>query len=283
MLIKKVTGESYMYITKWYKAGEYLFIRNYSARIYGAPGKKREKRMRETPKAMTKYNNTKRSEKLQMLMLVNFDKGYHVTLDYPKDQRPETYKEAEDNLRKCLYKVSRRLKKKGRQFKYISITERGKRAAALHHHVIIEGDSMILDELISVWGNHIKISRMYEEGAYKDLADYFCKIETKEELTKGKSKYHRSRNLKEPLQRIAFAEGQIRDDPDIPEGYRLIPDTLVNGFNECIGVRYQHFTLKKTFTESQKGQRGVVKGTKKCRKREHIWDSIKKLFKKRRT
>jgi len=282
MLIKKVTGESGMYITRWYKAGEYLFIRKYSARVFGAPGKKRTKRMRDTPKAMTKYNNLKRSEKLQMLMLVNFDKGYHVTLDYPKDQRPETYQEAEDNLRKCLYKVSRRLKRKDRQFKYISITERGKRAAALHHHVIIEGDSLILDELISVWGNHIKISRMYEEGAYKDLADYFCKIETKEELTKGKSKYHRSRNLKEPLQRVAFAEGQIRDDPDIPEGYRLIPDTLVNGFNEFIGVRYQHYTLKKT-NEPKKCQISAPNGLKKCSKREHIWESIKRIFKKRRT
>lgn len=270
-----MTGESGMYITRWYKAGEYLFIRNYSPRGYGAPGKKRTKRMRDTPKAMSKYNNTKRAEKLQMLMLVNFDKGFHVTLDYPKDHRPETYDEAEDNLKKCLYKVSRRLKKKERQFKYISITERGKKAAALHHHVIIEGDSMILDELISVWGNHIKISQMYEDGAYKDLADYFCKIETKEEQTKGKSKYHRSRNLKEPLQRTAFAEGSIKDDPIIPDGYQLIPDTLVNGFNELIGVRYQHYTLKKC-------QKGTPKREQKCKKRESIWQSIKRIFTKRR-
>ena len=267
-----------MYITRWYKAGEYMFIKNYSPRGFGSPGKKRTKRKRETPKAMSKYNNTKRAEKLQMLILVNFDKGFHVTLDYPVGARPETYKEAEDNLRKCLYKVSRRLKKQGKQFKYIAITERGKRAAALHHHVIIEGDSQILDELIAVWGNHIKISQMYEEGAYKDLADYFCKIETKEEQTKGKSKYHRSRNLKEPLQRVAFAQGTIKDDPVVPEGYQIIPDTLVNGFNELVGVRYQHFMAKKTAPEPKRDP----KGTEKCTKRESIWESIKKIFKKRR-
>ena len=134
---------------------------------------------------------------------------------------------------------------------------------------------MILDELISVWGNHIKISQMYEDGAYKDLADYFCKIETKEEQTKGKSKYHRSRNLKEPLQRTAFAEGSIKDDPVIPDGYQLIPDTLVNGFNELIGVRYQHYTLKKC-------QKGTPKREQKCKKRESIWQSIKRIFTKRR-
>lgn len=266
-----------MYITRWYKAGGYLFIRNYSPRGYGAPGRKRTKRMKDTPKAMEKYNKIKRSEKIQMLMLVNFDKGYHVTLDYPKDQRPETYKEAEDNLKKCLYKVSRKLKKKGKSFKYISITERGKRAAALHHHVIIEDDVDAQAELMAAWGNHIKFSRMYEEGAYKDLADYLCKIETKEEQTKGKSKYHRSRNLKEPLQRTSFAEGQIRDDPVIPKGYVLVPETLVTGFNEILGVKYQRYTLKKA-----PKAKGEQKRVPKQHKKETIFSVIKRFIKKRR-
>ena len=143
-----------MFITKWSRAGEYIFIKNYSPRSYGAPSRKRIKRLRETPKAMKKYNNQKRAEKLQMLMILNFNKGYHITLDYPKDARPETYEEAEENLRKCLYKVSRRLKRQQICFKYIAVTERGKRAAALHHHVIIEGNLHILSELEDVWGVH---------------------------------------------------------------------------------------------------------------------------------
>ena len=266
-----------MYITRWYRAGEYMFIRNYSPRGYGAPCKKRKGRMRDTPKAMSKYNNTKRAEKLQMLMLVNFNKGFHVILDYPVGSRPETYEEAEKNLKKCLYKVSRRLKKKDIKFKYLAVTERGKRAAALHHHVIIEGRSEIIEELTAVWGNHIKFSQMYEDGAYKDLADYLVKVETKEEQTKGKSKYHRSRNLKEPVQRVAWAEGRIRDDPVIPPGYKLVPETLVNGFNEILGVKYQHYTVRQCTTG-----KSVPKRAEKCRKKESIFDTIKRLFKKRR-
>lgn len=266
-----------MYITRWFKAGEYLFIRSVSPKGFGAPGRKRQRRGRDTPKAMSRYNNLKRSEKLQMLILENFDKGYHITLDYPKDQRPQTYEEAEKNLRKCLYKVSRRLKKKGLQFKYISITERGKKAAALHHHAIIEGDNMVLDEVMSVWGNHIKISKMYEEGAYKDLADYFCKIETKEELTKGKSKYHRSRNLKEPLHRTAFIEGPIKEDPVIPKGYTLIPDTLINGFNDRVGVRYQHYTLRRTVPVKCRPD-----PPKKVPKKRGILGTLRRIFRKRR-
>ena len=272
------------HITRWYKAGDLIFIKNYSARNYGAAGRKRKGRMRETPRAMSKYNDIKRSEKIQMLMLVNFDKGYHVTLDYPKDRRPQTYEEAENNLKKCLYKVSRRLKKKEQAFKYIAITERGKKAAALHHHLIIENKPEVMEELIRAWGNHIKFSRMYEEGAYKDLADYLCKIETKEELTKGKSKYHRSRNLKEPLQRTAFVEGPIKDDPFIPDKYALVPDSLINGFNELIGVRYQHYTVKKTCVS-----KGKAKKVQKCTKREHrkpkkktVFSVLKSMLKKRR-
>ena len=267
-----------MFITKWSKAGEYIFIQNYSPRSYGAPAKHRIRRMRDTPKAMEKYNNHKRAEKLQMLMILNFDKGYHVTLDYPKDHRPQTYEEAEQNLRKALYKVSRRLKRQQIRFKYIAVTERGKRAAALHHHVIIENDQRVLEELMAVWGNHIKMSRMYEEGAYKNLAEYIIKVETKEEQTKGKAKYHRSRNLKEPTVRVSFMPGPIKDDPEIPEGYQLEEGSFINGYNDVLGIRYQSYTVKKTqsqqypkHSQQHPKPKGVQKGS--------IWQKIRGLFK----
>lgn len=260
-----------MFISKWSKAGEYIFIKNYSPRGYGAPCKKRIKRMRDTPKAMKRYNNQKRAEKLQQLIILNFDKGFHVILDYPKGQRPETYEEAEDNLRKCLYKVSRRLKKKDKPFRYIAVTEKGTRAAALHHHLIVEGYSEVVEELTRAWGNHIKINQMYEEGAYKDLAEYIVKAETKEEQTKGKSKYHRSRNLKEPIVRSSLIRGAIKDDPEIPKGYHLVPDTLINGYNDVLGIRYQSYLVKKEKeTPENKAQR--------CTKRESLLGKvIKKL------
>ena len=274
-----------MHLTKWSRAGRYIFINNYSPRSYGAPCKKRIKRMRDTPKAMKKYNNHKRAEKLQMLIILNFDRGYHITLDYPKDSRPETYEEAESNLRKCLYKVSRRLKKKGIRFKYIAVTERGKRAAALHHHLIIEGSSLILEELEEVWGDHLKIFKMYEDGAYKDLAEYIIKIETKEEQTKGKAKYHRSRNLSEPTVRRSLVPGPILDEPEIPKGYVLEQGSFVDGYNDVLGIRYQSYTVKKAEKrESQPNHKrsqqhpkskGVQKGS-------GIFDKLKKIIKKRR-
>lgn len=263
-----------MYVNKIKKAGDYVLICNYTPRGFGAPARRRKKKEKETPKAMEKYNNSKRAEKLQLLLLNNFNQGYHIILDYPKDNRPETYKEAEDNLKKCLYKISRRLKAKGKKFKYIAITERGKKREALHHHMIVEKDPSILEELTSIWGNHIKISQMYEEGAYKDLAAYFCKVETKEELTKGRSKYHRSRNLKEPDIKSRIVSGPLKDDPIIPKGYELIKDSYINGFNEFAGIRYQKYMIKRNQTPICE-DKGVQKGRKKS-----VWSKLKTLFRK---
>ncbi len=274
-----------MHLTKWSRAGRYIFINNYSPRSYGAPSKKRIKRMRDTPKAMKKYNNHRRAQKLQMLIILNFDRGYHIILDYPKNSRPETYEEAESNLRKCLYKVSRRLKKKGIRFKYIAVTERGKRAAALHHHLIIEGSSLILEEIEQVWGDHLKIFKMYEDGAYKDLAEYIIKIETKEEQAKGKAKYHRSRNLSEPTVRRSLVPGPILNEPEIPKGYALEQGSFVDGYNDVLGIRYQSYTVKKA--EKRESQRNPKRSqqhpkSKGVQKGSGIWDKLKKIIKKRR-
>lgn len=258
-----------MHIQKAYVLKGHVYIKRYSKRSFGAPSKKRARKEKESPEAMKNYNNQKRSEKLQLLILNNFDKGFHVTLDYPVDKRPQTYKEAEENLTKVLHKVSRRLKKQGIQFKYIGVTERGKRAAALHHHLIIEGHSQILEELMGAWGRHMKVLPMYEDGCYKDLADYLVKIETKEEQTKGKSKYHRSRNLKEPIEKMTIRAGAIENDPKIPEGYELVNGSLVNGFNEIVGVRYQKYMLRET--EKPKGEQ-------KGKRKKSLFGLIRKVF-----
>lgn len=265
-----------MYINKIHKAGDYVLVSNYTPRFFGAPSRKRREKMRETPEAMARYNNHKRAEKLQLLMLLNFDRGYHITLDYPLDNRPETYEEAEKNLTKFLYKMSRRLRSKEKKFKYIAITERGKRREALHHHMVIESDPQLLKEITELWGNHIKIFQMYEEGAYKDLADYFCKIETKEEQTKGKSKYHRSRNLKEPTTKSRIVAGPLSNEAYVPEGYELIKDSLENGFNDFAGIKYQRYLIKK-IPDTRIQQTSDQKGRKGCK----VWESLKKIFRKR--
>ena len=267
-----------MYINKIQIAGDYVLVSNYSPRFFGAPNKKRKKKSKESPKAMIRYNRHKRAEKLQLLMLLNFDCGYHITLDYPKDNRPQTYEEAEKNLTTFLQKMSRRIKKV-KKFKYIAITERGKKREALHHHMVIEGDPFLLREVTRLWGNHIKISQMYEEGAYKELAEYFCKVETKEEQTKGRSKYHRSRNLKEPTVKKRLVAGGIAEKPVVPKGYDLLADSVVNGFNEFIFMKYQSYMVRKQKPIRPPKRTAPIseqKEDKKC----IIWESLKKIFRR---
>lgn len=268
-----------MYVNKLTIAGDVVLVSNYAPRAFGAPGKRRRKKLKETPEAMAKYNRRKRAEKLQLLMILNFDLGYHITLDYPKDNRPQTYEEAEENLKKFLRKMTRRTKKV-KKFKYIAITERGKKREALHHHMVVEGDPLLLREITKVWGNHIKISQMYEEGEYKDLADYFTKVETKEEQTKGRSKYHRSRNLKEPVVKSRIVVGKIDDDPYVPKGYDLIEDSVVNGFNDFIFMKYQSYMIRKR-KKPEPPKRPEPISEQKGSRHVGIWESIKKIFRKK--
>lgn len=265
-----------MYVTRAYYAGDYILVKNHTP-MRKLPLGQRIKRWRETSKAMDKYNNLRRAEKLQLLILNNFDKGYHVSLDYAKGMKPETYEEAEKKLTTCLHKVSRRLKRKGIPFKYIAVTERGKRAAALHHHLVIEHDADVLAELLSVWGNRMHISVMYEDGQYRDLAEYLVKKETKEEQGKGKAKYHRSRNLKEPLERKADIDANLTDEPYVPEGYELME--VENGYNETVGVRWQRYLLRRIQEPKAREKKVGIRGEQKCIKRESIWQKIKrKIF-----
>ena len=185
---------------------------------------------------------------------------------------------AEKNLTTFLQKMSRRIKKV-KKFKYIAITERGRKREALHHHMVIEGDPFLLREITRLWGNHIKISQMYEEGAYKDLAEYFCKVETKEEQTKGRSKYHRSRNLKEPTVRTRLVAGGITEDPVVPKGYELVRDSVVNGFNEFVFMKYQSYMIRKQKPVAPP-KRPKPKSEQKENKKCTIWESIKKIFRR---
>lgn len=257
-----------MYIHKIQKAGDYVLINNYTP-IGGNSGKRRKKE-KPTSESRKKMNDKKRAEKIQLLILANFDKGYHIILDYPKDNRPETYEEADRNLTRFLHKMSRKYKKQEKKFKYLATTERGKKRAALHHHMICENLPGIVEDIAAEWGNHIKIFKMYQDGAYKELAAYFVKAETKEELKAGKSRFHRSRNLITPQEQREKRTGSFKQEPRAPEGYRIID--LKNGYNERVGVRYQSYLLKKDGPRQQS-----IKSEQKEKQKCTFWESIKKL------
>ena len=117
---------------------ETVEVREYHAAQYGAPGRKRKKKRYLTPEAVKKQNEKNRVRHIQNLMLANFDNGHHIILRYLDGKYPESYEEAEKNLRAFRIAVGMALKAKGIKFHYIGMTERGKKMKNLHHHVIAE-------------------------------------------------------------------------------------------------------------------------------------------------
>ena len=128
-----------MYRRTTYDCGQVIDVQCYYPGNYGAPGKKRGKKQKRTPEDIARQNQTSRVLKVKRLIRCNFRKGdWHLTLNYRKGERPETIEEAKSNLTKFLGAIRKELKKQDMTFRYIGVTEIGKKGQALHHHLIIE-------------------------------------------------------------------------------------------------------------------------------------------------
>ncbi|MBR2554783.1 MAG: hypothetical protein IKE94_07990 [Aeriscardovia sp.] len=227
---------------------ELMEVKEYHPAQYGAPGKKRKKKKHLTPEAVKRQNEKNRERYLQNMILLNFDKGYHIVLRYPKERAPGTYEAAEDNLKAFTRTMRRRLSSKGEKFKYIGITERGKKREVLHHHIIVQNleDINMIEEVRRSWEPYgsIAMSSLYEEGNYRDLAAYFLKKETKEE--QKRSRYHISRGLKKPeVLKKEIIYGEI-SDPEAPRGWYIDPSSIIQGINPYTGKKYQKYYLRTT-------------------------------------
>ena len=242
-----------MYVKKTYNLGKHkdiIEVHNFYPGNYGAPGKKRERKEKASPEVIKKQNHANRVRKIQRLILGNFKAGdWHIVLKYKKELRPDDFKEAKEQLSTFFKKVRLELKKYSISFKYIGVTEMGKKGNALHHHIIVENitDPVNMLKLIRkywIYG-HIALTDLYEEGAYQRLAEYIVKAETKD--PEGKSSYKRSRgNLIEPQ-----AESKIMlrkswpKEPKAKKGYYIIADSVVSGENPVTGYPYQRYMMQR--------------------------------------
>ncbi len=268
-----------MHFMKITEAGEYTRIQNYTMHNTESHRRKRGKRQNKTADCVKRYNHKMKVDKLQYLIMLNFTRGYFVTLKYFQDKHPDTYKAADKTMMDLVKGIKRECKQRGKAFKYIAVTERGRLNNALHHHIIVNSYGMVR-ELIGRWNEHgyIDIEPIEEdESAYRYLAEYICKDATKEELQSGKSSYHISRNLEQPKVTITISTEAWEESPKAPEGYKVLPDTVVNGFNESVGIKYQSYMIRrkrepKEHKEEQEAHR---------RNRIQLGNTFKKLFKKR--
>lgn len=230
----------------WHLGNDYIEIEHYYPGNYGAPGMPRGPKRIRSPEEIVKQNIRNREKRIQRLILHNFKSGdWHLVLNYRVQDRPPDTKAAKQDLRKWIAKMRAAYKKEGLTFKYIAVTEYGKKGNALHHHLVIEDKPNTAKLVKKFWkyGN-TRWTDLYEEGEYKQLASYIVKKETKQE---GQwSTYTRSRNLKEPkVKRQKLRRRQWSQEPKVKKEYELIKDSLVNGVNPFTGYPYQKYMMRK--------------------------------------
>lgn len=219
---------------------------------WGAPGCKREERRKPTPEEMEKMNQRNREKKLQRIILTNFQPGkaWHCILKYRPQDRPEEWDLAKKQISDFRRKIKRILNKAGMTFRWISITERGKKGQALHHHMIIEDITEDGINMVKLFKENWKFGScafidLYEDGEYEKLAEYIIKKETKED-TKGCS-YSRSRgNLKEPkVRKKVLRRKRWPQEPKPKKGFYIVKESVYNGENRVTGYPYQYYTQRR--------------------------------------
>ena len=245
-----------MYIKKTYDLGNVREVYRYYRGNQGAPGRKRDSKKKKTPEGVAKQNQKYKEKKVQRLILMNFHEGdWHLTLTYRPDERPGSMKEAKEQIQNFLGKMRTAYKKAGIPFRYIYVTERGKKGAC-HHHLIIEdinkGNVQTTKLVQKFWkhGNRSFIP-LYQDGEFENLAAYIVKKETKEEGA-GCS-YSRSRNLIIPEPKIEKIHARSwRKEPKASKGWYIEKETLTNGENPYTGNPYQSYRERRIRTEKER-------------------------------
>lgn len=235
-----------MYVKREYKFENSIEIEKLYTYSHHRKGEKRNGRSKPTPESMKKYNYRRVINYIRRLIKLNFMGGWHMTLTYRKNARPEAAL-AKKNLELFMRRMAYHYKKQGHELKYIIVTEYQNKA--IHHHVIINDIPILAELVIKQWRyGQPNFTAIYDNDDVATLAEYLVKETEKtfrEDSVHG-TRYSCSRNLKKPeyTEKVIKANS-FREYPTIPEGYILDVDSLVNGVSEVTGYEYQSYTLKK--------------------------------------
>ena len=240
--------------------GDIVQISKHYPGNYGAPGRRRSERAKATPEEIEKNNHRNRVRKLQRIILANFPKGRTFHLTYRPDERPDSFERALDQRTKFMAKVRRTCKREGIPWKWVAVTEQGKRGKAFHHHLIIEDITEPIDLLrliTELWpyGRVTSTAMEEDDDLFEELAEYLVKKETKTEVT-GKS-YSRSRNLIVPQEKKEKVRAkEWRKEPRAPRGWYVVKGSLWNAFTPD-GWPVQRYTIRQIVDNFGKEKNGL--------------------------
>lgn len=227
-----------------YVCGEYMDADIYP--VFQKPGARR-KRCRPTSEIQTKLNQRNAEKKLTRLVHNNFtenDIALHLT--YRNGEEPVDEADALRVLGNFIKRLKRRYKKAGKELKYISCTEYGKKTGRVHHHLIING-GYDRDEIEKLWGKGYANSKrlQFEEDGVTGLARYIAKDKH------FFKRWNQSRNLVIP--EPAQYDGQLSMD-DIAEIKEAIESKNAYQYFE---ERYPDFELVEAVYTQNNINRGI--------------------------
>lgn len=234
---------------------------------YGRRGEKRAPRRKPTQEEIRRNNQRNREKYVRRLIQLNFKEGDWWLTFTAKKGAFTTTAQLVDACRKLRRKLRRIYKKLGEEFKYIYRLEIGERGG-LHFHILINQiDGLSLEQIKEIWracgGWSVNIQPTYQDGGYKDLAEYICKeppAEYKGQISMSHyeietlCRYQPSRNLKKPererkIFRRRTVEKMIRDGIKPTEGYVLDKDSIEIGVNPYTGWSYINYRQYKVRRE----------------------------------
>ena len=255
-----------MYIQSTYDLGWMRIVEKHYPGNYGAPGRKRGKKLTPTPEAVKKHNEQLRIRKLQMLIAANFHTGdLHVILTYNARDRP-TLEEARKSLKNFLSRIRREYRARGQELKWIGVTEVGKHGLP-HHHLVLNGIGDALSILQKHWPNRVFATPLSPDieaeesggttgedyaGEYYGLASYLQKKATKEPIEaedekagkKWSCRYSHSRNLIVPQPMVEkIHRKRWSSSPKPPKGWYIA--YLSNGVNTFTQMPCQRYIMRR--------------------------------------
>ena len=153
------------------------------------------------PREQEKYikqqnlNDARTKRYCSLLAMTNFKTGdYFFSPTYSDEYLPKDYEEAKQKANNFLRRLKRASKKKGKELKYIGITEMGSQHGRFHHHFILNKDcGLTREEIEEAWSYghcNTKINTNTVE-----CIGYLLKAGR---AYKGQRMYMASRNLKKP-------------------------------------------------------------------------------------
>lgn len=234
-----------MYRKKEFYCGEILEVEKTCSFKYKGKKTVRGERKEKTSEAMAKVNERHAQKKLSRLINTNFEENdYHLILTYSPENRALNPEAAKKDLAAFLLSMRKKYKRAGLEFKYIAVTEYGKRS--MHHHLVIN-KGIDLAAIAASWKHgRIHTTNLDGSGDYDRLASYLIKQTSKTFNDPERCVHHKrwcaSKNLKKPIEKTYTVKADSwREYPTAPKGYMVITDSIVSGVSEWTGWPYQYY------------------------------------------